>query len=72
MVNTRGNQISHTKILYRILNTISLSKEERDSTYNLDPNFVEDIQIKEDYYTDGSKLEDNRTEAGVPTVKTEC
>ena len=80
MVNTRGNLTSHTKILDRILNTIPLSKEDQDSmttTYNLDPNFAVDIPTKEDYkevepinfnincHTDGSKLDDNRTGAGV-------
>ena len=80
MVNSRGNLTSHTKILYRILNTIPLSKEDQDSmttTYNLDPKFVVDIPTKEDYkevepinynincHTDGSKLDDNRTGAGV-------
>ena len=71
---------SHTKILDRILNTIPLIKEYQDSmttTYNLDPKFVVDIPTKEDYkevepinynincHTDGSKLDDNRTGAGV-------
>ena len=80
MVNSRGNLTSHTKILDRILNTIPLSKEDQDSmttTYNLDPKFVVDIPTKEDYkevepinynincHTDGSKLDDNRTGAGV-------
>ena len=73
MVNSRGN-------LDRILNTIPLSKEDQDSmttTYNLDPKFVVGIPIKEDYkevepinfnincHTDGSKINDNRTGAGV-------
>ena len=76
MVNTRDNLTSHTKIL----NTIPLSKEDQDSmttTYNLDPNFAVDIPTKEYYkevepinfsincHTDGSKLDENRTGAGV-------
>ena len=80
IVNTRGNLTSHTNILDRILNTIPLSKEDQDSmttTYNLDPNFDVDIPTKEDYkeaepinfnincHTDGCKLNDNRTGAGV-------
>ena len=80
MVNTKGNLTSNTKVLDRILNTIPLSKENQDSmttTYNLDPNFVVGIPTKEDvneikpidyninFHTDGSKLDDNRTGAGV-------
>ena len=75
MVNSRGNLTSHTKILDRILNTIPLSKEDQDSmttTYNLDPKFVvedykevEPINYNINCHTDGSKLDDNRTGAGV-------
>ena len=80
MANTRGNLTSHTKILDRILNTIPLSKEDQDSmttTYKLDPNFAVHIPTKETYkevepinynincHTNGSKLDDNRTGAGV-------
>ena len=80
MVNTRGKLTSHTKILDRIINAIPLSKEDQDSmttTYNLDPNFVVDILTKKDYkvvepinhninfHTESSKLDDNRTGAGV-------
>ena len=57
-----------------------MNKEDQDSmttTYNLDPYFVVDIQTKEDYkevepinfkincHTDGSKLDNNKTGAGV-------
>ena len=51
MVNTRDDLTSHTKILDRILNTIALSKVDKDSvttTYKLDPNSVVDIPTKED------------------------
>ena len=63
-----------------IINTIPLSKEDQDSmttTYNLDHNFVVDIPTKKYYkevglfnhiincQTEGSKLDDNRTGAGV-------
>ena len=63
-----------------IINAIPLSKGDQDSmkkTYNLDCNFVVDIPRKEDYkevepinhnincHTDGSKLDNNRTGAGV-------
>ena len=80
MVNASGNLTSHTKILDRILNTIPFSKEDQDTmttTYNLDPNYAVDIPTKEDYkevepinlnincHTDGSKLDDYRTGAGV-------
>ena len=81
MVNTRGKLTSHTKIFDRIINAIPLSKENQDSimttTYNLDLNFVVDILTKKDYrvvgpinhninfHTEGSKLDDNRTGAGV-------
>ena len=80
MVNSRGNLTSHTKILDRILNTIPLSKEDPDcmtTSYNLDPNFAVNIPTKEDYKecvlinynincnTVGSKLDENRTGAGV-------
>ena len=80
MVNTRGKLTSHTKILDKIINAIPLSKEDQDSmntTYNLDPNFAVDIPTKKDYkvvdpinhninfHTDGSKLDDNWTVAGV-------
>ena len=80
MVNTRSNITRHTKILDRIRNTIPLSKEDQDSmttTYNLDPYFAVDIPTKKDYkgvepinfnincHTDGPKLDDNKTGAGV-------
>ena len=79
MVNTRGKLTSHTKILDRIINAIALSKDDQDSmttTNNLDPNFVVDILTNKDYkvvepinhinfHTEGSKLDDNRAEAGV-------
>ena len=76
MVNTRRKLTSNTKILDRIINAIPLSKEDQDSmttTYNLDPNFIVDILTKKDYKvvepinfnTEGSKLDDNRTGAGV-------
>ena len=80
MVSTRGKLISHTKILDRIINAISLSKEDQDSmttTYNLESNVVVDILTKKYYkevepinhninfHTEGSKLDDNRTGAGV-------
>ena len=77
MVNTRGKLTSPTKILGMIINAIPLSKEDQDSvttTYNLDCNFVVDIPTKNtikklnlftNCHTDGSKLDDNRTGAGV-------
>ena len=77
MVNTKGKLKSHTKILD---SAIHLSKEDKDSmttSYNLEPNFVVDILTNKDYkgvepinhnincHTEGSKLDDNRTGAGV-------
>ena len=48
MVNTRGNLTSHNKILDRVLNAITWSKEDQDNmttTYNLDPIFELQISI---------------------------
>ena len=80
MGNTRGNFTRHTEVFDRILNTIPLHREYQDSmttTYNPDADFVVDIPTKEDYkevepincntncHTGGSKLDENRTGAGV-------
>ena len=80
MVNTRGKITSNTKLLDRIINAIPLGSEDHDSmttTYNLDPNFVVGIITKKGYkevepinhninfHIDGSKLDGNRTGAGV-------
>ena len=69
------DRTSHSIILEKLLITIPLSEEDQDSmttTYNLYPYSVVDIPIKEEpinyninCHIDGSKLDDNRTGAGV-------
>ena len=82
MVNTRGKLTSHTKILedHQRHSLEQRGSGQYDDTYNLDPNFVVDILTKKDYkvvepinhninfHKEGSKLDDNRTGAGLSTT----
>ena len=80
MVNKKGNLTSHTKVIDTKLNEIQLNSVEQDMNtpiLNLDIKFLVDIPTREEYeeftpppnsiigYTDGSKLHDNNTGAGI-------
>lgn len=80
MVNKKGNLTTHTKLIDTKLNEIQLSNEEQDMitpVLNLDIRFMVEIPTRDEYkeitplpdsiisYTDGSKLPDNNTGAGI-------